>query len=84
MSQVSKVDRRKRVKKGRELSSRWPDMFKGIESVNRGPTHLGNRESFGMARTGRGKAGTKAGVGGAAPKGLTHHGHKVKGSGLGL
>lgn len=72
------------MKKGRELSSRWPGMFEGIESVNRGPTHLGNRESFGMACTGCRKAGTKAGVAGVAPKGLTRHGHEVKGSGLGL
>lgn len=84
MSKFSKVDRRRQVKKGRELSSSWAGTFGGIESVNRGPAHLGNRESFSTACTGCGEAGAKAEVGGAAPEGLEHRIHKVRGSGVGL
>lgn len=62
MNSVSKVDMRKQPKKGRELSGRWSGMFGSIESVNKGPTHLGNYESFSMACTGCRAAGAKAEV----------------------
>lgn len=66
---MSRIDKRKQVRKGRELSSRWPGMSGSIESVNRGPAHWGNSESFGMAGAGCGAAGTKADVGAQLPKG---------------